>query len=218
MAHTLAKPGVDRRTSRNVARDIISAAREFGLMCTAAEPYMVELPDGKGSLPVFLPHEVYPPMLAKGSYPAWCLGQDSMDAEAGLGPLLARWAAHGDVNFGGDLLNVGILGMHCDGVAYTSSLRAGSCRKILVSSWNVSSSSAEAGRNQRQPYFVIRKARLCGCGCGGYHTLQALFEVFAWSLRQLLAGRSPGCRHDSSPWSWPFHLQLCCRCEATGSG
>ena len=63
------------------------------------------------------------------------------------------------------------------------------------------SSSAEAGRNQRQPYFVIRKARLCGCRCGGYHTLQALFEVFAGSLRQLLAGRSPGCRHGSSPWS-----------------
>jgi hypothetical protein len=201
LAMQLAKPGVDLNKSRNIARDVIRAAKEHGIMCTAADPYLVDLPDGKGQLNIFLPHEVYPSMLAKGGCPAWCLNQAELDVDSGLGPLLKQWAANEDVVFSGDLKNVGIMGLHCDGVAYTTSVRAGPSKTILVASWNIVSSRDTERRNQRQPLFVLRKGRLCGCGCSGYHTLQLLWGVVAWSLKCLLDGRSPSTRHDSSAWT-----------------
>ena len=199
LARKLAKPGVNMETSRNIARDVVNAAKEYGLMCTQAEPYTVSLPAGKGSVWVMLPHEVYPAMVRQRGCAAWCLSPQDM--EQPLGKLLQTWAGHPDVLYDGDLTKVGILGVHCDGVAYTSSLRAGGSKGILVASWNVVSSSSEAFRNQRQPLFILQKGRLCGRGCGGYHTLQKLFEVVAWSFQCLLAGVAPSCRHDGQPWS-----------------
>jgi hypothetical protein len=200
LAYQLAKPDADMSKVKNIARDIVNAAKEHGISCSKAEPYVVDLPDGKGSLNLFLPHEAYPTMTDGGSS-VWCLDQATLDGEAGLGPLLKRWSVHNDVGWQGDLTKVGILGLHCDGVAYTSSLRAGVAKTILVASWNIISAGSDTGRNRRQPIFVIRKERLCKCGCSGYHTLQALFDVVAWSLRCMLDGRSPNSRHDSSPWT-----------------
>jgi hypothetical protein len=200
LAKQLAKPGVDLTKAGNIARDVINAAKEHGICCSRAEPYVVELPDNKGSLNIFLPHEVYPNM-TEDNLDAWCLSQATLDAGKELGLLLGKWAAHTDVGFTGDLTKVGVLGMHCDGVAYTTSLRAGVARTILVASWNIISAESDLRRNKRQPLFVIRKERLCKCGCGGYHTLQLLFQVVAWSLQCMLAGQAPDCRHDSSPWT-----------------
>jgi hypothetical protein len=202
LARKLAKPGINVETSRNIARDVINAAREYGLICTMAEPYEIDLPANKGSMWVMLPHEVYPAMVQRAGLPAWCLSPQELEHEGlPLGRLLKRWAAHPDVEFGGDLSKVGMVGMHCDGVAYTASIRAGGSKGILVASWNVVSPSSEELRNRRQPLFILQKSRLCQCGCGGYHTLQVIFEVVAWSFRCLLQGVAPSCRHDGLPWT-----------------
>ena len=140
-------------------------------------------------------------MMAGSDPSEWCLSSEALSADRGLGPLLRTWAAHDDVRFRGDLRQMAILGIHCDGVSYTTNLRAGGARSILIASMNVVSSPRDKRRNHRQPLFVIRKARLCGCGCGGYHTLQVLFEVVAWSLRCLLVGQSPTTRHDGTPFT-----------------
>jgi hypothetical protein len=96
---------------------------------------------------------------------------------------------------------VPIFGVHSDGVQYTSTNRAGGAKSLLVASWNVISASSPKVRNLRQPLFVIRKARLCKCGCSGAHTLDVLYTVLAWSMRCLLAGIAPGSRHDGSPFT-----------------
>ena len=199
LAHMLAKPS--QTNLKNVALDVITAARKHGITCTTAEVYHVDLPGNQGTLGILLPHEVLPNMLAQDGKATWCLNQESLADAAGLGPLLRKWVAHDDVDFSGDVSEVSILGLHCDGVAYTSSVRAGGSKSILVASWNIISAESDRRRNRRQPMFVVRKQRMCRCGCGGYHTLQALFDVLAWSLRCLLDGVSPTCRHDSTPWS-----------------
>jgi hypothetical protein len=200
LARKLAKPGVEHLDHGHIARDVVRLAREFGMMSTTAMPYTVALPDGKGSVWVMLPHEVYPGMAIDGLEP-WCLNAADL-ASGPLGALLRTWAAHPDVGIHSDLLGeVAMLGIHCDGVSYSSSTRAGNSKKILVASWNVISARSSAAQNRRQPLFVLHGDRLCGCGCGGFHTYQALFEVLAWSLRCLAVGISPVCRHDSSPWT-----------------
>ena len=221
LARMLAKPS--QTNLKNVALDIIIAARKHGITCTTAEVYHVDLPRNQGTLGILLPHEVLPNMLAQDGKATWCLNQESLADAAGLGPLLRKWMAHDDVDFSGDVSEVSILGLHCDGVAYTSSVRAGGSKSILVASWNIISAESDRRRNRRQPMFVVRKQRMCRCGCGGYHTLQALFDVLAWSLRCLLDGVSPTCRHDSTPWS-PHDLKnrmasgTALPPEATGSG
>ena len=44
--------------------------------------------------------------------------------------------------------------------------------------------------------WALPQDKLCDCGCGGYHTWQPLWDVLAWSLRQMLIGRSPAFRHN----------------------
>jgi hypothetical protein len=201
LAKHLINAGSRGTNSSHVLRDIIDGAEKCGIFLTSAKPYKVDLPDGAGALSVFLPHEVYPKLVAGSDLSDWCMSADDLDAQHGLGPLLKGWSEHRDVQFTGDLSKVGILGFHCDGVSYTTTMRAGGSRGILVAAMNVVSPGDDKLRNRRQPLFVIRKARLCNCGCSGFHTLQVALEAVAWSMRCLLSGVSPARRHDDSPWT-----------------
>ena len=49
---------------------------------------------------------------------------------------------------------------------------------------------------ERHWFCVIGKHQLCACGCHGRHTYQALFRVFAWSMRCLVTRVFPVCRDD----------------------
>ena len=118
-----------------------------------------------------------------------------------MAKLLANWARHSDVDFQGDQGTVPVLGFHCDGVQYTSSKKAGSSRSIVAGSINFISAASAELRHKRQPLFMLRKARLCKCGCSGFHTIQEVMEAFAWSLGCFAKGLSPTSRHDGSPWS-----------------
>ena len=94
-----------------------------------------------------------------------------------------------------------MVGVHCDGVSYTTTIRAGGSKAVLVASMNVISATSDKKKNLRQPLFVVRKGRLCDCGCGGYCSLQEIFGVISWSMQCLLRGRSPSSRHDGSAWT-----------------
>jgi hypothetical protein len=139
-------------------------------------------------------------MVAECGLPAMCLDPDTLNAANGLPKLLREWSNHDDVQFHGDLAQVGVLGFHADGVQYTTSMRAGGARTVLAGSMNVISARDEI-RHRRQPLFVLRKARLCSCGCQGFHTIQQIMEVIAWSMRCLLHGGAPSNRHDGTAWT-----------------
>ena len=200
LAERLMQAGSCGTWTGHIAKQIIQAAEQVGMVCNSSSPYHVKLPDdAMGS--VYLPHELFSDMVKDTNLEQWCLTPEQLQATRGLGPLLQRWASHRDVQFAGDLGSVAILGLHSDAVAYTASQRAGGQRGILVASLNVVSGRTVEHRAARQPLFVISKGRLCSCGCGGFCTIQVFMRVFAWSMRAMLAGRAPDCRHDGSPWS-----------------
>jgi hypothetical protein len=207
----LAHLGAEGRAPGNILRDIRRLATKVCLIDAKTEPYYVDLPDGHGQAMFFLPHEVYPQLVAERGGPApFCLTAEELMAETGLGKVLRTWSGHRDVRFEGDLGDVAVLGVHADGVAYSSTLRAGASKSLLAASWNIISAPGVKDRNARQPLFVLRKARLCQCGlCGGFHTLQVLYNVLAWSMRCLLEGKTPSLRHDSSEFTaWDKRKRL----------
>jgi hypothetical protein len=200
LAERLASAGDFGKYTGNIVRDIMKAAHLSGWTINTARPYIVQLPNG-GHTRVFLPHEVLAKLVTGPNASDWCLSAAALEAPRGLGPLLRDWAVHEDVQFTGALTGVSIVGIHCDGVQYTSSMRAGGAKSIIVASMNVISGQSQALRHQRQPLFVLQKSKLCDCGCQGYHTIQAVWDVLAWSFRCLLQGLSPTRRHDGSPFS-----------------
>jgi hypothetical protein len=96
---------------------------------------------------------------------------------------------------------VGGMGIHYDGVQYTTTMRAGGSRSVQVASMNILTARTERIRSLRVPLFILRKGRFCNCGCGGFCTLQSLFEMVAWSFRVLKSGVAPASRHDGSPFT-----------------
>ena len=158
LARKLVRAGDGGRARSHIAADIIKAAESMGLVCSSALPYQVNLSTG-GHVLMFLPHEFFPAMTAEFGHEQVCLSQEALNSEQGLAQLLKQWARHPDVDYAGDLAQVGVLGLHCDGVQYTSSTRAGGARSILVGSMNIISSD-DTIRHKRQPVFVLRKPRL----------------------------------------------------------
>ena len=82
------------------------------------------------------------------------------------------------------------LGLHGDGVPHQKR------KTIEVFSWNF----VAHPHGQRYLFAALEKDFCCDCGCGGRHSLEALMEIFAWSMRQLMAGRWPLARHDKTPF------------------
>jgi hypothetical protein len=195
----LGKAGNEGRIGGHIVRDIMRAAAKAGLM-NGPQPYTVDLPHGKGTLGMLLPHEIYHDLVLGTRLEDWCLTPAELAGDE-CGRLLRQWAEEPDVQFDGDLATVAMLGLHCDGVAYTTTNRAGGTKSILVCSINAISPAHEPLRWRRMPLFVLHKSKYCPCGCGGYHTMQELMGVVAWSFQVLLEGRAPGERHNGDPWT-----------------
>ena len=49
-------------------------------------------------------------------------------------------------------------------------------------------------------FGLIDKTLLCRCGCHGRHTLNGMFQVFAWSITCLIEGIHPVAKHDGGAW------------------
>ena len=199
----LARAGGFGRQSGNILRDVLVASRRAGLMSTSVQPYVLSLPGGKGDIQMFLPHEICWQVAADFGLPTWLLDPAEWSPLSFMGKIIRDWADHRDVQFAGDVRQVGPIGLHCDGASYGSNLRAGSDASIVVCSMNFIGCADPANKKRRHPLFVIPKAALCKCQdmCGGFHTYQAVFAVIAWSFRCMVDGHAPGTRHDDSPWS-----------------
>ncbi len=128
------------------------------------------------------------------------------------------------------------IGLHGDGAAHT---KRGTVYGV---SWNYLTRRRHATRHL---FTVIVSEMLCKCGCGGFHTLDAMFRLFVWSLGCWARGWSPThapdgadlgpsyplprvalleCRGD---WQWfatAFHFRsaqcehICWKCDAGKGG
>ena len=74
-------------------------------------------------------------------------------------------------------------------------------KSVLVCSFNAVSGHEGHRRGKRNLVFILNKKKLCGCGCAGYHTLNVIWDVFAWSMRAAMLGVSPSARHNGGAWT-----------------
>jgi len=54
--------------------------------------------------------------------------------------------------------------------------------------------------NRRYLWGLLRKSHTCRCGCRGWCSFVACFQLGAWSLRALADASFPRARHDDSAW------------------
>ena len=206
LAERLAKAGRHGQSRGNIARDIMDAVHDANLLAGLTRPYQAQVPGPGGTsnvINVYLPHEqISNALLAHpGGIQDFCLSPAQLARTDGLGPLLHQWGRHRDVGLDPVPPDTLVLGLHADGVTYTTGLRAGGTRSCIVGSVNVVSGQDKAIRGQRHLLFILGKKKLCDCGCAGFHSFNAIFAVLAWSMEILRDGRSPTCRHDGSAWS-----------------
>ena len=185
-AQSLKGAGNSGRHPGNAQRDVLRLARRMGISENTPEPYYVDVRSVGGAnrqVGVCLRHEQLQSIVAEVGLDAVRLSEEVWEDAEGMGPLLRGWGDSDDVLV--DSRDVVILGMHADGVSYTSSVRAGGSKAVLVASWNIASAPLQAQRARRFLFFVLSKALGCDCGCEGWHTFDPLFRVFAWSMQCL---------------------------------
>ena len=183
---------------------MLRAANLAGLMSSLARPYLAEV-QGKDRQPmvvrVFLPHEGLYELVGNKPLAEWTLPPEVLAEETGLGGLVKKWAAHPDVTSHPTPEDSIAIGLHADGVQHTTTMRAGGAKSVYVMPWNAISARALGDRAQRRLLAVLRKSKLCDCGCQGFHTFQAVWKIVAWSFRHLMLGYAPSRRQDDSPFS-----------------
>jgi hypothetical protein len=201
----LAKAGTCGRRTGNITRDILKAAELSGLLIQLAQPYFFDIPGPGGKtvqIAAMLPHEVYYKLVSKYGADNYVIGEDRKDDPVGIASLVRQWTQHPDVVVQHQVQDIAAIGLHADGVQYTNSVRAGSSKKnIYVGGFNIISGRRIQDRSQRYLFFALSKGKLCDCGCGGYHSFQAVFDVWSWSMRMLMLGKTLCCRHDGKEWS-----------------
>lgn len=204
LAKRIVRCGKSGAHKGHVLESLLRAANHAGLMSSLARPYLAEIP-GAGNknivARVFLPHEGLFELVDSKPLSEWTLPPQVLANTGGLGGLVKQWAQHPDVTSHPDPQSVIAIGLHADGVQYTSTLRAGGVKSVYVMSWNVISARTVGDRAQRRLLAVLTKSRMCDCGCAGFHTLQGVWEIVAWSFRHLMAGVAPSRRHDDSEFS-----------------
>jgi hypothetical protein len=60
---------------------------------------------------------------------------------------------------------------------------------------------------KRHLVCVLRKSRICACGCKKWCSLWEIFRWLHWSFRALALGAHPAERHDGRPWELVDHLR-----------
>ena len=56
--------------------------------------------------------------------------------------------------------------------------------------------------NNRHLVLVLRKSRVCACGCKGWCSYFEVFRFVSWSLMASALGKFPLERHDHNAWNW----------------
>ena len=201
VAEKLAELGSGGRRPSNVLRDLLRLSRRIGVAEVMPEPYAVRVPGPNGShrnVNVFLPHEQAHMTITKDGVEKFRASDRDWQGGVGVAGLVQRWSADAGIDPARDVLAVGL---HADGVSYTATQRVGQSRSAAVSAWNFFTPAADHARGQRFLFFAVSKSLLCNCGCEGFHTVDELNGVFAWSMEALRAGQAPLRRHDGTAFS-----------------
>lgn len=174
---------------QNTSRDLMSKLLKEAKM---PEPYYAEVPvrnpkspksQAAAWLPFLLPHEMMAFALKSLS-----ICEVTSFADEGWQSKHAAWAR----SHGCDVRQTVPMGFHGDGVPHKAKMRG----SVEVMSWNF----ATQPQWDRFLFGCIDKMYLCDCGCKGRHTIDAMLNIFTWSLRCLLLGKWPTHRHDKMPW------------------
>lgn len=83
------------------------------------------------------------------------------------------------------------LGHHSDGVPFAKN------QSVECHSWNILALEG----CERILFCMLENIYFCSCGCLGRCTVNAILEIFVWSLNCLFTGVWPSLRHDGTPWS-----------------
>jgi hypothetical protein len=161
LAARLASAGAAGVHRNHIARDIIRAADAAGLVSSMCMPYEVDISTGGKAL-LYLPHEAMPMMIQGTSLTRWCLPRAAFDRGDPLAEQVARWCRDEDVGFHGDPATIPVIGLHCDGVQYTASIRAGTAKSMIVGAFNFVTAQGAADVLKRHPFFVLRSTRYLG--------------------------------------------------------
>ena len=166
IAQRLANIGNKGLHTQNCLRDLLRIAKTIGLGDATPEPYEVEVM-GVGGVPrtvgVLLPHEYVGKVVAKWGHENFRVSDSSWNGTFGIGKMLKEWGE----SVGIDSREALAIGLHADGVSYTTSQRVGHNKACLVASWNMVSAEQDTHRGLRHMFFTINNATCCDCGCEG---------------------------------------------------
>jgi hypothetical protein len=166
VAQSLAGMGAEGKHRSNILRDLLRISKRLGMEEATPEPYCIKVPGPNGmerTVSVILPHEQLELVLRRDGLERYRATESSWNSPFGVGKLLKEWGDRVGVNS----RDAVALGVHADGVSYTTSNRTGQGRSVAVGSWNIISAPLDKDRGKRYLYFAIGKASMCNCGCEG---------------------------------------------------
>ena len=159
-ADALRSAGAHGRWQSNVQRDILAAAERFGIVDALPNQYYAKARGPENSMvehSFFLPHEVVNHYRA--SFQDSALTAEEIGSTP-VGRLMQDWCAHPDVGIPPHLAtSVSPLGLHGDGVQYTTTMRAGGAKSVVAVSFNLLAGTA-AMRKKRFMVCVLAKERM----------------------------------------------------------
>jgi hypothetical protein len=164
LATQLAGLGTSGKHVQNVLRDLLRLSSH--LTNTTPDAYLVEVPGPASTtriVSVVLPHEQLQKVVEAHGAEQYRTSDRQWAAVVGIGPVLRQWG----IDVGIDARDVLAIGVHADGVSYSSSVRVGAVRGVHVGSWNIISAEAATHRGQRHLSYAIAKRSMCDCGCEG---------------------------------------------------
>lgn len=191
-AKDLVRSGMHGKHPKNLPRDLM---RKLTKGIQLPEPYMASIPvkdpktglKRKAELPFLLPHEMLYYLVDSSRLKMEDITNTNRK-DFNLASLVASVCSRFQVN----PQTFVPLGFHGDGVAHHKGLKKASTE---VYSWNLLSIED----SERILFTCVSKSFLCGCGCKGRCTIDAILQVFSWSMQVLLSGQFPSHRHDGAP-------------------
>ena len=168
IAERLKNVGAEGKCPGNALRDLLRVVKSLGIGDATPDPYIVSVKTAgclHRNVGVFLPHEQLKITVDTHGIDAYRVSSESWVSDSGVGALLRDWGDSLGIQI--DSRDVLALGIHADGVSYSTTQRAGSTKSVLAAAWNIISAEMPAHRARRHLFFALAKQLCCDCGCEG---------------------------------------------------
>ena len=160
IAQKLAGLGTSGQHPQNCLRDLLRLSKTMRAMDCCPEPYEIEVPGPGGKLHkmnVILPHEQAHLTVLKDGLDKYTVSDASWNADIGVGKLLRQWGAEERV----EARRAIVLGLHADGVSYSSTQRVGQSKSAAVGAFNIISAE-EANYRGKRPLDMVHCVIIAG--------------------------------------------------------